>query len=119
MNAPLNRQSTNVAGGCATKWMTFEASIIDRSPRESKSRWDQSDISAKGSHQVAPKITAVPISGQLSPHLIAPRTHLLSELNNLHLHPVWYQACLSTNVTTKEATHDKRSEQEFSGACGQ
>ena len=118
MNASPNRQSTNVAGSCATKWTTFEASIIDRSPVQNLVGI-KSDISAKGSHQVAPKITAVPISGQLSPHRIAPRTHLLSEFNNLHVHPVWYQACLSTNVTTKEATHDKRSEQEFSGACGQ
>jgi hypothetical protein len=75
----------------------------------------------QGSHQVAPENSGSAHIRAASSHRIAQISHLLSEFNNLHVYPVWHMSCLTTNVvarTTKEATHDKRSEQELYGACG-
>ena len=92
--------------------MTFEAPIIVRLSRKSKSRWDQSDVSAKVVSPGRPENSGSAHIRSASPHRIAQRSHLLSEFNNLHVYPVWHLPCLTTNViarTTKEATHDKRS----------
>jgi len=89
----FKRQSGNVVGSCATRCVTFEAPIIARLPRESKSRWDQSDISAKGSHQVALKIAAVPISGQL--HSAASHKEVIGFPNSTTYMSIRFGTCLA------------------------